>query len=377
MRCHVDWKEGESSGVLLGRFSTESLQQAQQQWAGSIADMRRSEITSGLLAALAIVLIFGTLAALVLHYQIIAPLARVVRHLTGVSGQMRHTSQLLSAGSRSLAEGASAQAAALEETTATIEELSTTTHHNAGHARSANELAAQTRHAAETGAGGMEQMSRAMHEIQTTSGNIAKIIQTIDEIAFQTNLLALNAAVEAARAGDAGAGFAVVADEVRNLAKRSTVAARETAAIIEDSLRKTKRGAQVSAEVTRQFQEITEKARRVDDLIAQITAASQEQSQGIGYLSAAVRAMDAITQTNAANSQESAAVALELNGQSDTLRRTIDELSGLLTGQAATVAAEISPPREAPPGRPANHALPRPRALLARSGPTTRPTVGG
>jgi methyl-accepting chemotaxis protein len=366
LRCHVDWKQGDSSGVLLGRFSTESLQQAQQQWAASIAEMHHSEITSGLLAALAIVIIFGTLAALVLHYEVIAPMVRVLKHLAGVSDQMRRTSQQLSVGSQSIAEGASQQAAALEETTSTIEELSATTRNNAGHAQNANDLATQTRRAAETGADGMAQMNRAMNEIQTASGNIAKIIKTIDEIAFQTNILALNAAVEAARAGEAGMGFAVVAEEVRNLAKRSAVAARETATIIEDSIHKTEKGAQVSAEVTRHFQEITEKARRVDEIIAQISAASQEQSQGISQLNGAVRSMDNVTQKNAANAEESAAVAVELNGHSDALRQTIAELSGLLSSHAETVAAEISQPPEAPLRRQTSVTPPRPRPAAVK-----------
>jgi methyl-accepting chemotaxis protein len=334
LRCHVDWKKGDSSGVLLGRFSTESLQQAQQTWAGSITGMKHSQIFSGLLTTLVIVIIFGTLAGFVMHYQIIAPLVRVLQNLAGVSGLVRNTSGQLSAGSQSIAEGSSEQAAALEETSATLEEFSATTRSNASHARSANELAAQAHRAAETGAAGMEQMNEAMLEIQSASRNIAKIIKTIDEIAFQTNLLALNAAVEAARAGTAGMGFAVVAEEVRNLARRSAVAAKETTAIIEDSILKSKNGVQVSTEVSRHFQEITEKTRRVDELISQIATAAQEQNNGINQLNSAVRGMDSVTQGNAANAEESASLAVELNSQANTLGEIIAELSGLLSGQS-------------------------------------------
>ena len=338
LRCHVGWKSGDSSGVLLGRFSTESLQQSQKQWTTSTTGMKRSQMTSGLLTTLIIVIIFGTLAAFVMHYQIIVPLVRVLQKLTGVSDQVRGTSHQLSSGSQAIAEGASEQAASIEETSAALEELSATTLKNTSHAQNTNELASQTRHAAETGAAGMTQMNQAMSDIQSSSANIAKIIKTIDEIAFQTNLLALNAAVEAARAGSAGMGFAVVAEEVRNLAKRSAVAAKETATIIEDSIVKSKHGVQVSAEVARHFQEITDKARRVDEIIAQISAASKEQNQGIGQLNTAVREMDSVTQTNAANAEESAAVAVELNSQADSLRSIIAELSNLLSGKSEAKA---------------------------------------
>ncbi|MGO8763521.1 MAG: methyl-accepting chemotaxis protein [Limisphaerales bacterium] len=334
LRCHVGWKEGESSGVLLGRFSTESLQQSQERWTQSMSKMKHSEITGGLLTTLAIVFTFGVLAALVMYHQIIAPLVRVLKDLTGVSDQVRATSEQLGTGSQTVAEGANQQAAFLEETGAALEELSSTTRSNTGHAQTANELAAATRRAAETGASSMEQMTRAMDEIQSAGNNVVKIIKTIDEIAFQTNLLALNAAVEAARAGQAGMGFAVVAEEVRNLARRSADAARETAAIIEDSIQKSKHGAQISAEVARQFQEITHKARQVDELIAQIATASREQNQGIGQINKAIREMDSVTQTNAANAEESAGVAVELDSQADSLRGIITELTGLLSGKS-------------------------------------------
>jgi methyl-accepting chemotaxis protein len=334
LRCHVDWKEGGSSGILVGRFSTESLESSQQQWAQSIAAMKHSQLVSGLLTTLVIVIIFGTLAGFVMHYQIIAPLVRVLKKLTTLSDQVRTTSGQLSASSQSIADGASQQAAALQETSSALEEIATMTQSNASHAHSADDLAAQAHRAATTGTDGMTQMNHAMGEIQTASHNIAKIIKTIDEIAFQTNILALNAAVEAARAGEAGLGFAVVAEEVRNLAKRSAVAARETADIIEDSLRKTQNGARVSTEVAKHFQEITDKARQVNQLIAQIATASQEQNQGIGQLNTSVRSMDSVTQTNAANAEESAGVAVELNAQADTLRAIIEELSGLLSNQA-------------------------------------------
>jgi methyl-accepting chemotaxis protein len=333
LRCHVSWKPGEAGGVLFCRFSTESLTQSQQQWATSLAGMKRSQIVNGVATALVIAAVFGTLAVFVVRYQIAAPLVRVLEHLTGTSDQLRVTSDHLTHSSQSLAEGSSEQAASLEETSASLEELSAIIKNNAESAQTANDLANQARSAAESGSTGMTQMTQAMNDIQSASSNIAKIIKTIDEIAFQTNLLALNAAVEAARAGEAGMGFAVVADEVRSLAQRSAQAAKETADKIEDSIRKSQNGVRISAEVARSFQEIMEKVRTVDELMARIAAASKEQSQGINQVNTAVREVDAVTQTNAANAEQSASAAVELHSQADALRAAIGELMHLMAGK--------------------------------------------
>ncbi|NGO38526.1 hypothetical protein G4L39_03815, partial [Limisphaera ngatamarikiensis] len=190
----------------------------------------------------------------------------------------------VSSSSQSLAQGASEQAASLEETSASLEELTAMTQRNAANAQQARSLASQTRTAVEAGQTEMTQLTRAMDDIQTASTEISKIIKTIDEIAFQTNLLALNAAVEAARAGEAGMGFAVVADEVRALAQRAAAAARETAEKIENSVAKSRAGADISQRVAQHLQDILGKARQVDELVAEIAAASQEQSQGIGQI---------------------------------------------------------------------------------------------
>jgi methyl-accepting chemotaxis protein len=344
LRCHIDWKEGGSSGVLLGRFSTESLVASRQQWSESTSAMKHSQIAGGLWSTLAIVIVFGAATAAVVYSKMIAPLARIHVNLTGTSENLRATAGQLGSGSQSLAQGASQQAASLEETSAALEEFSATTKNNAGHAQAANELATQMSRAAEVGAAGILQLNGAMNEIQGASSNIAKIIKTIDEIAFQTNLLALNAAVEAARAGNAGLGFAVVAEEVRSLARRSAEAAKETSGIIEDCVLKSKNGLLVSAEVSRHVQAITEQARRLDEIVAQIANASQEQSRGISELNIAVRDLDGVTQTNAANSEEIASVAVELNSEAERLRLDIAGLSRLLSGKSETAKAESPEP---------------------------------
>ena len=171
-----------------------------------------------------------------------------------------------------------------------------------------------------------------MEEINTSSRKIADIISVIDGIAFQTNILALNAAVEAARAGEAGAGFAVVADEVRNLAQRCAAAAKETAAKIEDRVKKSQQGAQISADVAKSFTEIQSQVRKLDQLVAEIASASTEQSQGIVQVNTAVSRMDKVTQNNAASAEESASASEELNAQAASLQEVVGELQVLVGG---------------------------------------------
>jgi methyl-accepting chemotaxis protein len=196
-------------------------------------------------------------------------------------------------------------------------------------------LANQARLAGDTGMSDMQIMMQAMEAIKSSSNDIAKIIKTIDEIAFQTNILALNAAVEAARAGEAGMGFAVVADEVRNLAQRCAQAAKETSVKIEDAVSKSANGVEISAKVASSLNEIVSKARQVDELAAEVASASQEQSQGISQVNSAVSQMDKVTQANAANAEESASAAEELNAQADTLKESVQELLQLVDGKSS------------------------------------------
>ena len=260
----------------------------------------------------------------------------IIGSLNTGSEQTSSAASQVSGASQSLAQGSSEQAAAVEEFTSSIEEMSSMTKQNAGNAAEAKTLAAAARESAGKGSDSMTRMSQAIDDIKKSSDETAKIVKTIDEIAFQTNLLALNAAVEAARAGEAGKGFAVVAEEVRNLAQRSAEAARNTADMIEGSVKNADNGVQISQEVSKSLEEIAVGSQKVNDLVAEIAAASNEQSQGIEQIGAAVGQMNQVTQSNAANAEESASASEELSTQAEEINNVVDQLRILVYGAEAT-----------------------------------------
>jgi methyl-accepting chemotaxis protein len=261
------------------------------------------------------------------------PITRIIGHLNSGTTQTVSAAEQVSSASQSLAEGASEQAASLQETSASLEEMSTMTKRNAENAQGANDLARQARSVADQGVADMREMNEAMGAIKESSDDIAKIIKTIDEIAFQTNILALNAAVEAARAGEAGMGFAVVADEVRNLAQRSALAARETSGKIEGAITKTGRGVEISGKVTQTLNDILTKVRHVDELVTEVSSASREQTQGISQINLAINQIDKVTQSNAANAEESASAAQQMNAQAEAMKESVAELFKMVSGR--------------------------------------------
>ena len=278
-------------------------------------------------------IILGVLLAVLVTRAITKPLNTVIKGLSEGSKQVNQAAGQVAASSQAMAEGATEQASSLEETSASLEEMSSMTKQNADNARQANTTATEAQKAAQHGRDTMSKMSQSIHQIKSSSDETAKIIKTIDEIAFQTNLLALNAAVEAARAGEAGKGFAVVAEEVRRLAQRSAEAAKTTSQLIEVAQKHAEEGVQVSQEVGDVLEQIAQNVEKVTALIAEVTAASNEQSQGIEQINQAVNQMNQVIQSNAANAEEAAASSEELSAQAEELNRLVMVLYGILEGQ--------------------------------------------
>ena len=242
--------------------------------------------------------------------------SEAVRQVSSASGQ-------ISQGAQSLAEGANEQASSLEEISSSLEEMSSMTKQNADNSNQGKAMVASAAESLNAADAAMKRMAGAIQEIKTSSDNTAKILKTIDDIAFQTNLLALNAAVEAARAGDAGKGFAVVAGEVRNLAMRSADAAKNTANMIEESVKSANEGVQITEDVAKYLSTTVERAGKVAEIIGEVAAASNEQALGIEQVNTAVAQMNQVTQQNAANSEESASAAEELSSQAAELANMV------------------------------------------------------
>jgi methyl-accepting chemotaxis protein len=284
-------------------------------------------------------MIGGTLFALtlgiILSRSIIKPVNRVISGLTEASEQVSAAAGEVSAASQILAEGSSQQAASIEETSASLEEISSMTRQNASNAGQADSLMKQASQVVNKANASMSQLTTSMQEISKASEETSKIIKTIDEIAFQTNLLALNAAVEAARAGESGAGFAVVADEVRNLAMRAANAAKNTAVLLESTVKKVTDGTALVKTTNDAFKEVVGSTAKIGELVGEIAAASTEQSQGIEQVNIAVTEMDKVTQQNAATAEESAAASEELNAQAEEMRSFVADLAAIVGGNAA------------------------------------------
>lgn len=250
-------------------------------------------------------------------------LSRVVADVRTGSDQVASASTQIASGNHDLSQRTVQQASALEETAASMEQLSATFNHNAENARQANQLALSASSTAEQGGTVVAQVVDTMNGINESSRKISDIIQVIDGIAFQTNILALNAAVEAARAGEQGRGFAVVASEVRSLAGRSAQAAKEIKTLINASVERVAQGTVLVDRAGATMTEVVSSIKRVTDLMGEISSASHEQSVGVSQVQQAVTQMDQVTQQNASLVEEMAAAASSLKSQAQDLVGTV------------------------------------------------------
>jgi methyl-accepting chemotaxis protein len=319
----------ETTASSLMTLETESMQQ-------SAASGKRKKVQAGWMAVLMSLFALATMGVLVwVQRDICARLLSLAVHLGQGADQITGATGQLSSSSQSLAQGASEQAASLEETSEGTHRVRSITRQNANDSRTAADTMALVDSGVTEANRALDQMLSSMREITTSSSSISKIIRGIDEIAFHTNILALNAAVEAARAGEAGMGFAVVAEAVRTLAQRCAQAARDTAALIEDSIAKSNDGSKKLDLVSATIHSITDSAGKVMALMADLKAASQEQSKSIDGIAQSLGQIEQVTQRSAANAEETAAVSEEMAAQAQTFRGIVDELETMVGARRA------------------------------------------
>jgi methyl-accepting chemotaxis protein/methyl-accepting chemotaxis protein-1 (serine sensor receptor) len=316
----------QKNAAELGRVSRIRQEQGSQR---TMAAIERTRLLNG--ALLILLLCIGGVAVAVI-FGLTKTLRAIIDELSGGSQQINLAAGQVASSSQSLAQGSSEQAASLEQTSASSEEINAMARKNAENSQAAAQMVTASQGKFAEANRKLEEMVVSMSEINASSGKIAKIIKVIDEIAFQTNILALNAAVEAARAGEAGMGFAVVADEVRNLAQRCAQAAKDTAALIEESIGKSSDGKAKVDDVAAAILGIIEEAAGVKELIEQVSVGSQEQTRGIEEVAKAIAQMQNVTQTTAASAEESAAAAEQLSAQSATLQDVAARLEAMAGG---------------------------------------------
>ena len=335
VRCHVTWKEGGVGGVTYFKFSRDAVAQAKTESIKTADTARARSLRNGVIIVIGTVLLLSVTIYVLVTRCIQKPIARIVARLGEGFTAITDLINKLSSSNNTLAEGACRQAAATEEIASSMETVTSTTRHNTESSTQASTLATQALASADNGTKAVSRMSVAMQEIKKASDETFKVVKTIEEIASQTNLLALNAAVEAARAGESGRGFAVVAEHVRSLAMRSSEAARNTATLIQESVKRAEAGVHIGEEVSHALADIAGQNRKVSDLLNEVAATSSEQTNGIRSVGNGIEEINKVSQDNASGASENASSSTELSEETRKLDAVVDELRAMVGAGAA------------------------------------------
>jgi hypothetical protein len=298
-----------------------------------LASMRASSIQQRWLALGVFAMTLAVSAVIVnltIRRSIVGPVRRVVEVVRLAAEQAADTSQKIAHSGALVAQDAHDQAACIEETSASLEEVSTTSRANAGRAREADGMMQAARQTTGRAVETMQNLSQSMEAITKSSNQVAAVLKSIDEIAFNTNILALNAAVEAARAGSAGEGFSVVADEVRSLAHRAADAAKNSAEIVERTIADVTRGVQYVRSAHEAFKEISSVIAGNGKVVSEIAVTSEEQARGVTHIGQAIARIESVTQNNSANARKTADAASAMLGYANATRESLEELSAMV-----------------------------------------------
>lgn len=319
----------EQAGAALAK-TKEQLAQDLHQRLTSLEEHSARQSSLALGVFLVTLAVAGVIVHLTIRRSITGPVVRVIGGVRDAADESAQTAAQLAASGTEVSDSAREQAACIQQTSASLEEISSTTRQNADRTGEADRLMQEARHTGDRAAQSMQDLSSSMGVISKSSNQVAAVLKTIDQIAFHTNILALNAAVEAARAGEAGAGFSIVADQVRSLAQRTAEAARNSGAILEQTVRDVNQGVQQVGHVHLAFQEVSAKIASGTQIVSHIAASSAEQAHGIAAIGQAINRIESLTQRNVSNAARTADGASAMTSQVARTRKYLDDLMAVV-----------------------------------------------